>query len=526
MLSSFFNFTPNKFGVLAWCEMLAHFFQQVCIYTSFILFFIFLVTTLLIKTYTNNTKFTTTFNVIKVINMILLSLVFVVIFFKFLLYLWTYKFISFWVGNGSWYSQTFNLYFSRVDITLNSSILSDVIILLAFSSGIVCLYLLGEKNLSKYMSNLSIFSIFLVAIIFMVYTTNMLVMFVGFEFLFVPTLYFVYSHGYVQRSDKTIKILLYWTLCGAFLVFSSIGYIYFKYKTLNYFELAATSFTTWETLILYTAIFVGFGVKVPVFPFHYWLTKIHVEAPAGFSIFLSGFLVKAAIYCFYYFNLIFQLDILTEFTSAVALVGIVESSIKMWTQTDFKKLIAFATIQEMNLILYLLLNYQNVLNYSLILFILVHGWLSTLMFFTVDIVQKKTSSRNILEVSGLAYHFPELKIILWVILLLFSGFPLTIKFLVEWHILGGFVLQDRSLLIVSFFVVVVVGVCGFAKQVIILLYGFPRHKVDVNYTISKRDKYLFYFIVGALVVLNALNFFLAKSKSLRSNLYTKSAYKV
>lgn len=57
----------------------------------------------------------------------------------------------------------------------------------------------------------------------------------------------------------------------------------------------------------------------------------------------------------------------------VALFGAVEASVKMWTQTDFKKLIAFATIQEMNLILYLLVSYQNILDYSLILFILIHG---------------------------------------------------------------------------------------------------------------------------------------------------------
>jgi formate hydrogenlyase subunit 3/multisubunit Na+/H+ antiporter MnhD subunit len=128
---------------------------------------------------------------------------------------------------------------------------------------------LGEKNLSKYISNLSIFAIFLVAIIFMVYTTNLLVMFLGFEFLFLPTLYFVYSHGYVQRVDKTLKILLYWTLFGAFLVFTSMGYLYVKYKTLNYFDLINLNFSKNESFILYLCIFIGFGIKVPVFPFHY-----------------------------------------------------------------------------------------------------------------------------------------------------------------------------------------------------------------------------------------------------------------
>lgn len=263
-----------------------------------------------------------------------------------------------------------------------------------------------------------------------------------------------------------------------------------------------------EKIILSILIFIGFGVKVPVFPFHYWLTKIHVEAPAGFSIFLSGFLVKAALYCFYYFNVVLNFNVLTILTSIVAIIGILEASIKMWTQTDFKKLIAFATIQEMNLILFLLLNYQNLLEYSLLLFILIHGWLSTLMFFLVDIIQKKTSSRNIVTIGGLAYNFPELKAIIWFVILMFSGFPLTVKFLIEWQIFGNLMLQSKPVYLVVFVCVVAVGVVGFSKQLIIVLYGFPKYTVSKNFTLSKRDKYLFYFIILVLIVLSFINYFL------------------
>ncbi len=484
------------------------FFQQTSIYSAFALLFLFLVTILLVKLNTNNLKFSTIFNLIKYLNISLIGIIFFSIFFKFILFLWTFKDQSLFLATHPAISIRFHLLYTQPVISLNSSSLSDVIILLAFSSGLVCLYLLGEKNLAKYLSNISIFAIFLVAIIFMVYTTNLLVMFLGFECLFLPTLYFVYSHGYVQRVDKTMKILLYWTLFGAFLVLVSLSYIYFKYKTLHYFSLTKIKFTNYENFYLYIAIFLGFGVKVPVFPFHYWLTKIHVEAPAGFSIFLSGFLVKAAIFCFYYFNLIFETKFSAQVVTTVALFGIVESSVKLWTQTDFKKLIAFATIQEMNLILYLLVNYQSLLDYSLILFILIHGWLSTLMFFLVDIIQKKTSSRNIVRISGLAYTFPEIKFIVWFVIIFFSGFPLTVKFIIEWSILGNLILQNNTLLIVVFSVIVVVGVVGFAKQMIIILYGVSRRKLKINHTLSRRDKRLFYLILFILIFLNILNFFL------------------
>lgn len=503
-----FNFSPTRFYTFSFSEALALFFQQTTVYCASILFVTFLITILLVRTNVSSLRFGVLFNLVKYTNMSIVSFIFLLVFLKFSIYLWGFRNYGYFLSNIEWRVMGFNLIWTNCQISLNTSLLSDVIILLAFSSGLICLYLLGEKNISKYVSNLSIFSIFLVAIIFMVYTTNLLVMFVGFEFLFLPTLYFVYSHGYVQRTDKTIKVLLYWTLFGAFLVFTSMGYLYIKYKTLNCFVLATLQFSELENTLIYLSLFVGFGVKVPVFPFHYWLTKIHVEAPAGFSIFLSGFLVKAAIYCFYYFNLIFQAEGLVQLATSVALLGVIESSIKMWTQTDFKKLIAFATIQEMNLILYLLLNYQNVLDYSLVLFILIHGWLSTLMFFLVEIIQKKTGSRNIVDICGLAYTFPEIKLIIWFIVLLFSGFPLTVKFLIEWEILGCLILQSNILFLGVFFIIVVFGVTGFTKQMIIILYGTANQSIVVNHTIAKRDKYLFYLIVDILVVLNIINFIL------------------
>lgn len=509
MFAQVFDFSSPNTVNFSNIEIFILFFQQTIVYSAFILLAVFLITILLIKLNLNTQKFDPLFNLIKYINITFVGLILLCISLKFILFLWNLKFYSLLLMSYSHISLKFNYLLFTPTFDLNNSLFSDAIILLAFSSGLICLYLLGEKNLASYLSNVSIFSIFLVAIVAMVYTTNLLVMFIGFECLFLPTLYYVWGHGYVQRADKTLRILLYWTLLGAFLVLTSLAYIMYKYKSLQYFHLTTIKFSSTESLILYTCIFLGFGIKVPVFPFHYWLTKIHVEAPAGFSIFLSGFLVKAALFCFYYFNLIFESKISNQAVITVAIFGAVEASAKMWTQTDFKKLIAFATIQEMNLILYLLISYQNMLDYSLILFILVHGWLSTLMFFLVDIIQKKTKSRNIVEISGLAYKFPEIRFIIWFIILIFSGFPLTVKFVIEWAILANMVLQHKVVFMVIFFLLIVLGAVGFAKQMLIILYGMARYNINVNHTLSKRDKHLFYLITFILIALNFINFFLS-----------------
>jgi NADH-quinone oxidoreductase subunit M len=246
---------------------------------------------------------------------------------KFSLYLKNFK--SFSVLLSSNQQISLFVYSNILQLSFNSSILSDAVLLLAFFSGFVSLALLGEKSITKFLPNSLLFSLFFIATALMVYTTNLLVMFISFEFLFLPTLYFVYFHGYVERTDKTLKILLYWTLSGAFLVLSSLAYLYFKYKTLNYFNLSLLKFSKTESILIFFTIFVGFGVKVPVYPFHYWLTKIHVEAPAGFSIFLSGFLVKAALFCFFQFNVVFGTKSTGLLLYAISFFTLLEASVKM-----------------------------------------------------------------------------------------------------------------------------------------------------------------------------------------------------
>jgi formate hydrogenlyase subunit 3/multisubunit Na+/H+ antiporter MnhD subunit len=75
-----------------------------------------------------------------------------------------------------------------------------------------------------------------------------------------------------------------------------------------------------------------------------------VEAPSGFSIFLSGFLVKSAVYCFYKFTSVLGGGNIPALCIVICVLGVLDASVKMWGQIDIKKLIAYATVQEMNII--------------------------------------------------------------------------------------------------------------------------------------------------------------------------------
>lgn len=403
---------------------------------------------------------------------------------------------------------THNFILNALSIDFNSFLISDIILLLSYFSGIICLQLLSDRGLVKYLPNITIFSIFFLSTIILVYTTNLLVMFFGFEFIFFPTIYYAYILGYTKKIDRSIKITFMWTGTGAFLVLCSLAYIYYHFKTLDYYNLINIHFSNNEKLILGFIIFIGFAVKIPTFPFHFWLTKIHVEAPAGFSIFLSGFLVKAAVYCLYLSVNIFNTSKLTVFIILLAMIGIIESSCKMWVQTDFKKLIAFATIQEMNMILLLWVTLSNHKSSVLAIFILMHGVLSTLMFFLVDVIQKKTKSRNITSIGGVALSVPQLKNYIWLMLVFMSGFPLTVKFTVEASLISTLITNSFIVSALIIFAALVFGPLGFFKQIFIILYNQNPRNHKINPIISKRDIIIFNVCVFVLISLNFLFFFI------------------
>ena len=157
MFVNFFNFTITNPYALSSSETLIVFFQQISIYAAFFLLILFLITVLLVKLNTTGSKFTTTFNLIKYSNMLLVGLIFICVTLKFFLFLSDFKSYSLFLVNYKSISVKFNYLLTSPVFDLNNSLLSDVIILLSFSSGLVCLYLLGEKNLAKYLSNISAF---------------------------------------------------------------------------------------------------------------------------------------------------------------------------------------------------------------------------------------------------------------------------------------------------------------------------------------------------------------------------------
>ena len=164
------------------------------------------------------------------------------------------------------------------------------------------------------------------------------------------------------------------------------------------------------------------------------MTKTHVEAPSGFSIYLSGFLVKSALYGFYKINTAVIGSINSSLFLTICIIGVIDSSLKMWGQTDIKKLVAYCTIQEMNLILLMFLLGDSSSTICGIVFSAAHAFLSAFMFYLVDCIYRRFHSRSIYSVQGLLQVVPNLGIFIIIMCVLYAGLPGTIKFSCEFFI--------------------------------------------------------------------------------------------
>lgn len=409
----------------------------------------------------------------------------------------------------NFFKQNSNISFFETHTLLSTSF-GDAIVILCLIVGLVCLELLGPKNFFQSVNNLSIFFFFTFFIILMTSTANLLIMFISFEFIFLPTVYFAYTLGYTKKIDNASKMLIYWTLFGSFLVLSNLGYLYYQYKTLNYFFLTEKSFSQQESLFLFFNFLLGFGIKIPIAPLHFWLLKVHVEAPTAFSIYLSGFLVKSALYCFYMFLSLFSNNNLYTYLIVWVLYSLIISTLGLARQVDIKKLIAWATVQEMSFILLFLLLKQLMLTHTCILFTLLHGLMSSYMFYLVDMLQRRYKTRSLKYITGLNMFFPDLTKYVWFLILLFSGFPFTIKFFIEWSLISLLLETNKIILLSVIFFINFLGVIFFCKIMFTVLYGTPA-KQDTElefFEIQKKEKTILQLLLFTIISLIIFMYFI------------------
>lgn len=431
----------------------------------------------------------------------ILSFIFYILFIysNYLIYLNKNSINFFYIPNLSFFNELyiFNFFFFnwlKIDFSLD--FFGMILLFLAYSVGFLSILALDNKlywkNYKFYLS----FNIFILIVILYVSVTNLIFFFLMYECLLLPSFLFVYFVSPSRRSIQASIYFVVWTQLGSFLVLCSLAYLISFYSIYTFNDLKFIKLNFFEQILIYFLIFLGFGFKIPIWPFHYWLTKTHVEAPSGFSIYLSGFLVKSALYGFYKINSNLFTNLNTSLFLTICIFGVIDASLKMWGQTDIKKLVAYGTVQEMNLIfLVFCWGDINCINAG-ILFSATHAFLSALMFFLVDCLYRRYHTRSLVEINGILHFTPNLAISIIIMTIFFAGLPGTLKYIVEFFIFSGFLEISPSSTFLLMFIANAFGLIGFSKCWYNLVFGAKKdvfHAFPLDLTFKEFYILLFSF---------------------------------
>ena len=242
---------------------------------------------------------------------------------------------------------------------------------------------------------------------------DFILFYIFWEVTLLPMYFLIGVWGGPRREYAAIKFFLY-TLLGSVLMLLAILAMYFTSDphTFNILELQATGQGMGVSLLaklVWFGFFLGFAVKVPIFPFHTWLPDAHVEAPTPISVILAGVLLKMGTYGLVRINL----PILPEatryfgtFLAVLAVINIIYGSLCALAQKDMKKLVAYSSIGHMGFVLLGIASMTSAGLNGAIFQMLSHGLLSGMLFLIVGVIYDRAHHRYIVYPDD--YEDPEL----------------------------------------------------------------------------------------------------------------------
>ena len=266
------------------------------------------------------------------------------------------------------------------------------------------------------------------------------------ELSLVPMLYIVGAWGGPLRVYAAIKFFLY-TFMGSLVML--VGMLFVAYVYHNLTGVWSFAITDWYALVLpvnyqlwlFAAFFLGFAIKVPMFPFHTWLPYAHGQAPTIGSVILAAVLLKMGTYGFVRFSLPMFPDASVMMITPIAVISIVMiiyTAMVAYAQKDMKQVIAYSSVSHMGIIMLgiFALNSEGI--GGSVFQMLSHGIVSGALFMLVGVIYDRRHTKLMSEFGGLASVMPKYAVIFGIMLMASVGLPLTIGFVGEFLVLLGF----------------------------------------------------------------------------------------
>ncbi|MCR4287840.1 MAG: NADH-quinone oxidoreductase subunit M [Deltaproteobacteria bacterium] len=362
-------------------------------------------------------------------------------------------FLSLWLLNG-FDSSTHLMQFTErrqwipgigVDYFIGIDGISLLLILLTTllsSVSILCSWTAVEDRVKEFMMHLLILETGMIGVFV---SLDMVLFFLFWEIGLIPMYFLIGVWGGPRRLYANIKFFFY-TLFGSVFMLAGIIGLYYAHGsatgeyTFNLLKLYEVSYSYNMQWWVFLAFFLGFAIKVPIFPFHTWLPDAHVEAPTAGSVILAGVLLKMGTYGFLRFSLPLLPDAArayAPFVLTLSIIGVVYGAFLALAQKDIKKLVAYSSVSHLGIVMagIFALNQQGI--DGGVIQMINHGVSTGGLFLVIGMLYERRHTRDMGEFGGLSKVMPVFASFAVVIMLSSIAIPGTNGFIGELLIFIG-----------------------------------------------------------------------------------------
>jgi NADH-quinone oxidoreductase subunit M len=269
------------------------------------------------------------------------------------------------------------------------------------------------------------------------------------ELALIPAYFLCSIWGGENRIAVTFKFFIY-TFIGSLMML--IGLIWLYTQTPEH-SFAIQSFYKLrlqpdEQNWLFWLFFAAFAIKMPLFPFHTWQPDTYQQAPTATTMVLSGVMVKMGIYGMIRWLIPVMPAGFWSWGDAaafLAMVGMVYASLLAMVQDDIKKLVAYSSIAHIGLMALAVFSTTETGLQGVMIQLFSHGVNIIGLWMVVEVIERRTGTRKISELGGLAVKAPVLTVLLVIIALANIALPLTNAFVGEFLMFTGVFTSNVSL---------------------------------------------------------------------------------